>query len=214
MKRFSAYFFDFDGTIGDTEPDIRNSWLSAISKLGLPEAGFYETFRVGPTIEEIGAALFPEMPSNEMAVLLKTYKSFYDDAQYYTAAPYPGITDTLKQLHDDCCKIYIVTNKRLKPLKKLVSQFGLTAFCHGLFAPDIISPEQPLNKSQMLALALRISGVEPENAVMVGDTELDIAAGKNNNTMTCCVTWGYGKREFIQKHDPDYLINDPAELLK
>ena len=213
MKRFQAYFWDFDGTIGDTEPDIRNSWLSAIAKLGLPEAGFDSIFRVGPSIQETCAMLYPQMPQPEQNMLLETYKSFYDEATAYSAAPYPGILDTLKQLRNDNRKIYIVTNKRLKPLKKLVVQFGLTELCHGMFAPDIIS-DHPLNKSQMLALALRISGVEPENAVMIGDTELDIIAGKNNHTAACGVTWGYGKKDILMEHQPDHLIDHPSELLK
>ena len=128
MYRFDAYFFDFDGTIGDTEVDIRAAWLSAISELGLPDNHFDSVFRVGPPIQDTAKLLFPDLPEDHSIVLQNKYKYYYDDGNDYRALPYPGVIEALRQLHDAGKKVYIVTNKRYKPLSKLIKKFQLDFF--------------------------------------------------------------------------------------
>ena len=209
---FDAYFFDFDGTIGETGPDIRGAWLSAIRKLGLPVGDFDAVFRVGPSIQETSRMLYPDMTPEERKILENTYKSFYDEADNYRALPYPGMMTALEQLHRADRKIYIVTNKRIKPLAKLVQLFGLTSLCHGIFAPDTVDPENHWKKSPLLALAVRISGISPGRCLMVGDTEIDITCGKECGINTCGVSWGYGDMALLKSSGPDFLISDPSQL--
>ena len=212
MYSYNAYFFDFDGTIGETGADIRESWSAVIQKLDLPREHFENHFQIGPTPMEFLNELFPDMPTTEKKYIFEAYKSFYDDRPDYQALPYPGITDMLQQLHDAGKKVYIVTNKRYKPLSKLISQFGYTNLVDGLFSPDISDPENHLKKTDLLALALRISGIPADESLMIGDTGIDIAVGKANHTATCAVTWGYGSRESLVDSAPDHLIESPAEL--
>jgi phosphoglycolate phosphatase len=212
MSRFGAYFFDFDGTLGDTAPDIRDAWLSSVKKLNLPLDNFEKYFRVGPPIQETTALLYPDMPLDEQRILQETYKSFYDERANYTAEPYPGIMDMLQKLHEQNRKIYIVTNKRLKPLWKLSAKFDLFKYCSGLFSQDIVDPVNHLKKPELLALALRISGVDKHQAVMIGDTELDIKAGKDNLIPTCAVTWGYGSVDLLNASSPDFMIDSPDAM--
>lgn len=209
---FDAYFFDFDGTLGATEPDIRAAWLAAIRQLGLPEEEFAARFRVGPPISETSRMLFPDLPPRRRELLLTTYKSFYDDSDRYRAVPYPGVKDMLKRVCDAGKKCYVVTNKRVKPLKKLMDLFAFTPLCHGIYPPDLLDRVNHLKKDALLALALSVSGVAPERALMVGDTELDVGCGKACGTKTCGVTWGYGEMRLLKNSAPDFLISDPADL--
>ena len=54
--------------------------------------------------------------------------------------------------------------------------------------------------------------MNPENSLMVGDTELDILCGKNANAKTVAVTYGYRSIERLKEFSPDYLIDDLREL--
>ena len=208
-----ALFFDFDGTLGATEVDIRAAWLSAIRKLGLECKKFDHIFRVGPPVWNTAAALFPGMSSEDLAALVTAYKSFYDEAEIYQAVPYPGIEDMLRNLVENGKRIYIVTNKRIKPLVKIVRQFNFLPLCHGLFAPDIVDPEKHMSKAELLVLAIRISGCSPEKALMIGDTELDIQAAHANGIAACGVTWGYGSMKDLQIADPEFIIDVPQDLI-
>ena len=209
---FDAYFFDFDGTIGDTESDIRQAWLSALEKHGLPEGDFDKIFRVGPSIQETSAMLFPEETTDFQVMMQNTYKSFYDDGDDYQALPYPGIIELFDQLCRAGKKTYIVTNKRIKPLKKLVDKFGLTGVCHGIFSPDIVDTGNHIKKTELLALALRVSGSSPERSLMIGDTEIDICAGKSCGMKTCAVTWGYRTAEILRQTEPDWLVDSAEQI--
>lgn len=212
MSRFDTYFFDFDGTLGDTETDIRNSWLAAIAELKLPKNDFDSKFRVGPPLPDTAAVLYPDISAESRELLQEKYKHFYDDATSYTALPYPGITAMLQKLVSEKKKIYIVTNKRYKPLWKLMKKFDFLHFCHGMFVPDIISKDNQLKKSELLAMALKVSGATVEKSVMIGDTVLDIYAGKKNDIATCGVTWGYAPVSELQEAGPDFIISSPADL--
>ena len=215
MGRFQAIFFDFDGTIADTDPDIRAAWLAAIADLGLTCECFDRTFRVGPSLPETARMLFPDADDRVREKVQTRYKNFYDDADSYSARAYPGVLETINALHEQKVKIFVVTNKRLKPTVKLLAKYRLLECCAGVFTPDIISPDKPLTKPEMVNLAMRVSGIaDPRNILMTGDTEIDVNAGKTNGTATCAVTWGYASREKLLLAQPDHLIDTPDELLK
>ncbi len=209
---YKAYFFDFDGTIGETGADIREAWQRSIRLFGLPQEPFDRHFRIGPTPLESLAVLYPDMPEADRNRFFEIYKSFYDDAEDYQALPYAGITGMLQNLHNTGKKVYIVTNKRYKPLRKLLYKFGHSDLIDGIFSPDIIDPVNHLKKSDSLALALRIAATSAEDSIMVGDTDIDVNVGKVNHIATCAVTWGYGTRESLINASPDHLIDFPDDL--
>ena len=209
---YKAYFFDFDGTIGETGADIRAAWLKAIRHFDLPQEPFDRSFQIGPTPLESLAMLYPEMSEADRNNFFEVYKSFYDDAEDYQALPYAGVTGMLQKRHDAGKKVYVVTNKRYKPLRKLLYKFGCADFVDGIFSPDIIDPVNHLKKSDSLALALHIAAVDAKDSLMVGDTDIDINVGKINHTATCAVTWGYGSLKSLVNACPDHLIESPADL--
>ena len=61
--------------------------------------------------------------------------------------------------------------------------------------------------------ALSVLRCPPKDALMVGDTPADVLAGKAAGTKTCAVTYGYGRRDEMAKHQPDYWVDDLRELL-
>ncbi len=213
--KFPFVFFDLDGTISDTEPDIRAAWRRTIAAMGVPCPEFDSVFRVGPALPEAAKSLFPEVAPEVRGKIMTAYKSFYDDADSYTALPYPGMVDAIKKLAASGRKIFVVTNKRLKPTDKLMRKFDLFSALCGIITPDIVSPEYQLSKADMIKLAMRISGVgaDPGAVLMVGDTEIDITAGKVNRTSTCGVRWGYAQPGKLENSAPDFLVNNADEFL-
>ena len=107
IDRFDLFCFDFDGTIGDTEPDIRNAWLAAIAELGWKADRFDSVFRVGPPLQVTAGLLFPDKTDAERELLQNTYKHFYDDEDNHIALPYPGVIEIIKELYRRNKRIYI-----------------------------------------------------------------------------------------------------------
>ncbi len=56
--------------------------------------------------------------------------------------------------------------------------------------------------------------VKPSETLMVGDTELDIQCGKNADSNTCGVLYGYRTKDQLEKEKPDYIISGLNELVK
>ena len=54
--------------------------------------------------------------------------------------------------------------------------------------------------------------VDPQDSLMVGDSEMDIRCGKNAGTLTCGVTFGYRSNEQIRIEEPDFIVDDLAEI--
>lgn len=215
MSDFRTVFFDFDGTIADTEPDIRGAWQNAIASLNLQCDHFDTTFRVGPSLPETALMLFPEVSNEFRNLIMQAYKNFYDEADDYSACPYPGMIEAFKELAYSGKRIYVVTNKRLKPTSKLLKKFDLLDCCAGMFTPDIISPEYLLSKPDLVGLAFRQSCTPlPSQVLMVGDTEIDILSGKQHALSTCGVTWGYGRPGKLGNANPDFIVHTADELLK
>ena len=205
--KIDALFFDFDGTLGDTAPEIRGSWQKAIAKLGLECPDFDRIFRVGPSLQETSKMLFPEAPLELRETLQNTYRSFYDDSDLNTTRPYPWVEAVLQEFISRGKRLYIVTNKRFIPTMKLMKNFDFNKYFSGIFVPDLI-PDHRLTKNELLALAVRTAAISPERALMIGDTELDIMAAKYANTNSCAVTWGYGDIEKLKSSQPDLMVTD------
>ena len=65
----------------------------------------------------------------------------------------------------------------------------------------------------MVNKALRELGVDKEDAVYVGDSDVDIATAKNSGLPCISVTWGFRDVEFLKEHGAKRLIENPLELL-
>ena len=77
MKKL--WFFDLDGTLADTDPDIRAAWKATLKDLGLDCPNFDRDFVAGPPIEDMAKALFPDADTDELgARLRKGFGDHYD----------------------------------------------------------------------------------------------------------------------------------------
>ncbi len=65
-----------------------------------------------------------------------------------------------------------------------------------------------------ILLILEKTGARAEESVMIGDTEVDILAGRNAGVRTAGVTWGLRLEDELKKHKPDFILNDPQQLIQ
>ena len=65
----------------------------------------------------------------------------------------------------------------------------------------------------MILKSLETLGASPQDCLMIGDSAADMEAGRRAGVKTCAVTYGYGRRDEMAKHQPDYWVDDLRELL-
>lgn len=193
------WFFDLDGTLARTGEDIRLAWLAALRQLGRDTTHFDEVFSIGPTLEKVTYDLYPDATPELVADLLKAFKPLYDESGFPNTEPYVGVPEMLQTLKASGAKLYIVTNKRHAPTQRIAVKFGWDRLFDGIWSYD--SLEVKYAKPELLARLLKDLNVNPQQAVMVGDTRGDVNSGRVNGLRTIGVTYGYGVREELAEAD-------------
>lgn len=200
-----ALFFDFDGTLGDTRQGICNAWKRTIAEAKVECPDFDKIFRVGPPADLMAKLLFPNFSEAEQAEMARRYKANYDGSDMVGEEPFPWSGKLLDHFFSANKKIYVVTYKRMVSTLRLIKCYGFEKYFSGVWGCDAI-PGENMHKSELLKLAVRISGVAPEKCMMIGDTELDITAGHEAGVHTCAVTWGYGDPEKLMAARPELVV--------
>lgn len=189
MKKFA--FFDLDGTLADTDPDIRAAWKAAIGDLGLDCPDFDAKFVAGPPFDEMVATLFPDRATTDLSdAIRERFARHYDGDGFPNTHEYPGVMAVVRQLKADGVTTAIVTNKRFAGATAMARHFGWDKVFDGVFAGDMSEPK--VRKPELLARVMASYGAASDECVLIGDTWNDFEAAKANAVDSVAVSWGYG----------------------
>ena len=206
MKK--AVLLDIDGT-------LLNAWdfvFDAIKHaLTFHEISHPTDSQIKKAMGRALTAFYRELlPGADPAVLAKTHQDF-QEKNFHTLKPFPKAKKTLKRLRSSGFLLAAVSNRmRGSLLHSLKVAKMLDYFDVIVSADDVVNPKP---HREHVLVALKKLEVEPTNAYMVGDMEMDILAGKAAKVKTIGVTYGFMGKD-IAKHNPDYLIDNIEELVK
>jgi len=200
-------FFDFDGTLFATEPDIIEAYRKTFAGLGLPTPDV----RIGPPMAEAIRAVMPDVSEEELKRIGQIFIGNYDGGGFPQTCAYPGIREMLENLAAAGIESVVATNKRLLPTETILKQHRMQDLIRGIYTPDGY-PGEKVDKAECLRRAMAFLGRSRSECVMVGDTELDIRAGRKAGIRTVGVTWGYGRGGQPAISCPDLLIDRPDQL--
>ena len=198
MNRKKLVVFDMDGTILDTLDDLKESLNVTFRKFGFPERTREEVQGfVGNGIPKLIERAVPAgVQASVQEEVLKTFLEYYQIHCNDLTRPYKGIPELMKWLKEQGCLIAVASNKADPAVGKLCDIFftGLVDFAVGDLpgqkkkpAPDMVN--RVLNTLQ----------IEKEEAVYIGDSEVDIATAKNAGLDCIVVTWGFRDRDLLEK---------------
>jgi HAD superfamily hydrolase (TIGR01509 family) len=120
---------------------------------------------------------------------------------------YPGVLETLAALGG---RKGTATTKGTPTTRLVLEQFGLLRYFDHVQGTDGF-PCKPA--PDVILKSMEALGAKPEECLMVGDSAADMEAGRQAGIKTCAVLYGYGKREEMARHQPDFRIDDLRELL-
>lgn len=211
MKEYNTYIFDLDGTLLNTLDDLAASTNYALRYHGLPERTTEEVrLFVGNGVRKLMERAIPKDTEREMfEEIFSTFQHHYLEHSLDTTKPYPGILEMLDELKRRGKHLAVVSNKFYAATKELCNHFfnqievaiGEKSNIKKKPAPDTVFE------------ALRQLGVSPENAVYIGDSDVDVMTAKNCGMPCISVLWGFRNKEFLLQHGATTFIETPAELL-
>lgn len=202
--------FDLDGTLVDSSLTIFKTTQSALKKLNLnssiPEARFVNM--IGMHFIDIFNKLNIDVPDIEL--FIKTYKEIYFDFIDHSVL-YPAASEVLKFNYDAGKMISLLTTKAQDQADKIIDHFELKGVFNYVMGRRNGMAHKP-SEEPLLYICNELK-VEPNETLIVGDTELDIMCGKNAGAKTCGVLYGYRTKEHIENENPDFFISDLKELI-
>lgn len=206
-----AIVFDLDGTLLNTLDDL---WLSVnytMKKYGFPERDKREVRSfLGSGVRYLVNKSLPDDKKDMTDECLATFKAYYDIHKDDNTRPYDGVIDMLKAVRAAGIKSAIVSNKYDAAVQELknVTFNGLVDFAVGE-GNGIKTKPAP----DGVLLALKNLGVNKDEAVYVGDSEVDLKTAENSGLKCVAVTWGFRDRDFLLDNGAKNVIDNPAELL-
>lgn len=207
---------DLDGTLIDSVPDLAYAVDTMMATLELPQRGEKCVRQwVGNGIERlVKRALTGELheePDQELYErALPLFKKAYAQCNGNHSKLYPQVKEGINWLKTQGYPIACITNKAEQFTLPLLQTLGI----HDDFALIISGDTLPAKKPDPLPLlhAAQHFDVQPENALMIGDSMNDVQAARAAHFKIICVTYGYNHGEDIRLSNPDAVIDSFAEL--
>jgi phosphoglycolate phosphatase len=219
MTKISVQYllFDLDGTLIDSLSDLTASLNLMLrdldrSPLSPEQVGAFIGNGIPTTVRRALVATHPdhEPPDADLhALAIATVHKHYATQMFKTTQLFPNVVDTLDFFRHK--RLGIVTSKEVRFTHLMLEHFGIAERFAAIVGGDTTPARKP--DPQPVLEALRLLGVAAAtDAVMIGDSEIDILAGRNAGTRTCAVTFGYRSVEQLRATEPDVIVDRFEQL--
>jgi phosphoglycolate phosphatase len=205
-----AIFFDLDGTLVDSAPDIQACLFDALREQGMDTTNLLERFRIGPPLDRMIQAMVPDLSEAQRVAVVTGFRSRYDQSDYPLTVPYEGIAPLLSELASTGIPLFVATNKPFFASTRIVNKQGWHCF-DAILSPDSFSGER-LAKASLLMRTAQARGYCPEKCLMIGDLPEDVEAARKAGFKCVAVLWGYGDGVALSQCGADWVMSDPSEL--
>jgi phosphoglycolate phosphatase len=212
MKK--VFIFDLDGTLLDTLGDLAASVNYALRTHGMPEHSIDDVRRfVGNGVRKLMERAVPDGVSNpDFEAAFSTFRQHYMAHSLDTTKPYDGIPEALEALKAEGCRLAVVSNKMMAATQALCRHFFPDTIEVAIGEDEAHGIRKKPSPDTVFA-ALRSLGVGKDEAVYVGDSDVDIETAANAGLPCVSVLWGFRDRDFLIQHGAKTFISAPSELL-
>ncbi len=201
--------FDLDGTLIDSKQDLANAVNATRASLRMapldPEAISSYVGNGAPTL--IRRAVGPDFDDEELARALEYFLAYYREHKLDHTRLYPGVREALNAFGDRV--LAVLTNKPVRFSREILEGLSVSHYFRYVFGGNSFETKKP--HPEGVENILRASGVPPGQAMIVGDSDVDVLTGRNAGIHTCGVSYGFAPHSF-QTHPPDLLVHDLGEL--
>jgi phosphoglycolate phosphatase len=222
MPRFNRPFdpramklviFDLDGTLIDSRMDLIQSVNAMLRHFKHPELpGEVVASYVGdgaPML--VRRALGDPDDESFFKQALEFFLSYYREHKLDHTRVYEGIPEALKQIQANgtARKMAVLSNKPVNPSRAIVDALGLADYFVRVYGGNSFETKKP--DPLGVNTVLSETGARPQDAIIVGDSSIDVLTGRNAGIVTCGVTYGFAPHTLCEA-PPDVVIDSPKEL--
>ena len=205
-----ALIFDLDGTLIDSKRDLVASVNAMLGKLGraeLPEDVIASYVGSGASVlvkRALGTATTEDEVKNALAIFLEHYEEHKLD----TTRAYPGVEKTLPKLAG--YSLAVLTNKPSRVSVRILEGLGLSRHFKSIYGGNSFETKKPDPLGAQTIL--REFNVAPGQALMVGDSEVDVQTARNAGMRALVVNYGFGTHD-RKTYPADVYLDKFEDLL-
>lgn len=203
---------DFDGTIGNTNSLITSTMQSTLRELDLPVCSAEECSRtIGLPLEQC----FLEVLHSSDPAVAKQCATVY--RRIFSVSNHPGsvpvflhVLESIRFFYHKGMIITLASSRGHASLEAFVEEMHLKSYISCILGADDVQRSKP--DPYPVQKILRTFSVDPQEALVVGDTKFDILMGKRAGARTCGVTYGNGYRNELEGAGADMIVDDFGQI--
>jgi phosphoglycolate phosphatase len=210
LSQVRALIFDLDGTLIDSKRDLIHSVNAMLRELGRTKladdtiSGYIG--RGAPQL--VAQALGNGASDEEQKQALKFFLGYYEEHKMDTTRAYPGVAETLEELAT--LPMAVLTNKPVRISMRILNEMGLAKYFRAIYGGNSFETKKPDPLGAMTILSE--FGTFPQQAMLVGDSEVDVQTARNAGTVAAAVNYGFGVHDRAA-HPADVYLDQISELV-
>jgi phosphoglycolate phosphatase len=183
---------------------------AAFESVGIRPARALTQALIGPPLVDTLTALLRAQDASLLPDLIECFKHHYDQIGYLNTRVYAGVPHMLGALSRQGVHLYIATNKRIVPTRRIVNYLGWEDLFQGVYALDYWIPSLPSKAAMLNRVRNEVQTIE-RPVIYVGDRAEDAAAARTCGMPFVWVAWGYGQEKMSMGESNQ--ITKPSQLL-
>jgi phosphoglycolate phosphatase len=213
--RIRLLVFDLDGTLIDSRLDLIHSVNAMLQHIGRPAL---EGDVIASYVGDGAPALVRRAIGNTddealFRAAMEYFLGYYRIHKLDHTTVYAGIAEALASLADSTNgvrrQMAVLSNKPVNPSRDIVQALGLGDFFVRVYGGNSFTTKKP--DPLGVRTILQETGIAADEALIIGDSSIDVLTGRNAGLWTCGVTYGFAPHS-LEEVPPDVLIESPGEL--
>lgn len=211
MRPLRGFLFDLDGTLVNSKNDIANAVNFTLKGFGLPPISNEKIYTyIGNGAKILMRRCINEAGGSSIDIheAIERFLAYYREHLLDTTMVFPLIHDTLSLIQGRFSAV--ISNKPQEFCERVLEGLNLKRYFNKVSGGDTTKKKKP--SPEVILSLLEEEGIPPERSVMIGDSRIDIEAGKNAGTLTIGVLWGLGKEWELLSAGADLIARTTEEL--
>lgn len=207
----TAIIWDLDGTLTDPADGITRSVQIALSHFGISASREELLSFIGPPLADSFAEKFGFSPE-QCADAIRFYREYFSKTGLFENQMYPGIPELLQQVQASGKRNFLASSKPEIFCRKILDHFSILEPFSQVAGSDLEGKRA--EKHAVIQWLLDSSGIDPADAVMIGDRKFDVLGAAEFSIPCIGVLWGYGSREELEQAGVAAVAEDISSLCK
>ncbi len=204
--------FDLDGTLIDSKLDLAHAVNAARMHMGLDALphDIIATYVGNGAPVLMRRSLGPEATDEDVQEALDYFLGYYRDHMLDYTRLYPGVGASLDRLREAGVQMAVLTNKPVRISKAILAGLGIGSQFFQVYGGNSFEQKKPspIGVEALLSEAQ----VDREQALMVGDSAVDVKTARNAHIACCGVTFGFQPESF-EADPPDFIVDHMEQLV-